>query len=216
MATKVVDLGNVRGPAGQDGSDGMACRPARFVVGAANAGWTADDCDYLCTGSEDQVKINAAIAALPAQGGEIVLLDGTYNVGYVNPITLNKANVTLRGSGPATRVKCTTLVDTISVTAANCTIRDLYVFSQRCYAVNNTGDRLTMLNLRSEGGSDGGGFWLQGTGAMVMGCRFDEDEEGYGYGGLYLHGSGHIVMGNKCCEIDNQATGCTVANNIIA
>lgn len=213
MATKVVDLGNVRGPAGQDG---MACRPARFVVGTTEAGWTAADCDYLCTGYEDQVKINAAIAALPAQGGEVVLLDGTYYVGYNAPITLNKANVTLRGSGPATRVVCSTLVDTISVTASDCTIRDLYVFSKLCSAVNSAGARLTMLHVRSEGGSSGGDIYINGTGAMVMGCRFDEDEEESGYGSLYLHGSGHVVMGNICYEIINQATGCTVVNNIVS
>ena len=215
MATRVVDLGNVRGPAGQDGSDGMACRPARFVVGTTKAGWTADDCDYLCTGSEDQVKINAAIAALPAHGGEIVLLDGTYYVGYNAPISLNKANVTLRGSGPATRVECSTLVDTIEVTAADCTIRDLYVYSKLCSAVNSTGDRLTLLNLRSEGGSSGGESWVEGTGAMIMGCRFEEDAEESGNGGLHLGGSGHVVMGNVCCSLGNNATGCVMANNIV-
>lgn len=215
MATRVVDLGNVRGPAGQDGNDGMACRPARLVVGTTAAGWTAADCDYLCTGSEDQTQINAAIAALHTRGGEIILLDGTYNVGHNAPITLNKANVTLRGNGPATRLQCTTLENTISVTAANCTIRDLYVYSKRCNTVYSSGSRLTLLNVHFEGGSDGGDTWIQGTGAVIMGCRFTEDKEGYGYGGLNLQGSGHVVMGNVCCELSNSATGCAVANNVI-
>lgn len=89
MATRTVDLGSVIGPqgprgytgaagaAGARGPRGRGC--ARLVVGTSKSGWTADDCDYLCDGTADQAEINAAIAALPSTGGEIVLLDGTYN-----------------------------------------------------------------------------------------------------------------------------------------
>lgn len=75
----------------------------RFVVGTAAAGWTADDCDYLCDGTGDQAEINAAIQALPASGGAICLLDGTYNIAA--PIAMNKGNVALRGNGMNTVLK---------------------------------------------------------------------------------------------------------------
>ena len=52
----------------------------RFVVGTSTNGWTEKDCDYLCDGTADQVEIQAAINALPSTGGEIVILDGTYNL----------------------------------------------------------------------------------------------------------------------------------------
>ncbi len=51
-------------------------KPCRFVVGSTGAGYTADDVDYLCDGTADEVEINAAIAALPENGGEVRLLDG--------------------------------------------------------------------------------------------------------------------------------------------
>ena len=58
-------------------SSGGGRRACRFVIGTAAAGWTAEDCDYLCDGTADDVEINAAIQALPAGGGEILVLDGT-------------------------------------------------------------------------------------------------------------------------------------------
>lgn len=68
----------------------------RFVVGTSTNGWTEKDCDYLCDGTDDQVKIKAAINALPATGGEIKLLDGTYNFGA--SLLLNKS-VKIIGEG---------------------------------------------------------------------------------------------------------------------
>lgn len=80
-----------------------AKRTCRFVVGTSTAGWTKDDCDYLCNGVDDYLKIQAALDALPATGGEVLVLDGTYNfTGLVNIVGSNK---TLRGSGAGTVLK---------------------------------------------------------------------------------------------------------------
>ena len=79
--------------AGGTGGDGK--RYARIVIGTSTNGWTAADCDYLCDGVDDQAEINQAIEALPYMGGEILLLDGTYNInGYVGVLR----NSTLRGT----------------------------------------------------------------------------------------------------------------------
>lgn len=75
-------------------------RTCRFVVGTSTAGWTAADVDYLCDGTADDVEINAAIQALPSIGGEIMLLDGRYNITI--PILLNKGCITLTGNGKST------------------------------------------------------------------------------------------------------------------
>lgn len=93
-------VGAVDAPSG--GSGKRACR---FVVGTSTAGWTADDCDYLCDGTADQVEINAAIQALPTGGGEIAILNGTYNI--AGPIAVNKSNVTISGNGTATKLVVT-------------------------------------------------------------------------------------------------------------
>lgn len=78
-------------------------RTARFVVGTTAAGWTQADCDYLCDGDADEAEINAAVQALPATGGEIILLDGTYHL--ADSIIIEKDGVTLTGNGSATILK---------------------------------------------------------------------------------------------------------------
>jgi parallel beta-helix repeat protein len=78
-------------------------KTARFVVGTSTAGWTAADCDYLCDGTNDQEEIIQALNALPATGGEVVILDGTYNI--TASINIPKDNVSLRGNGNATTLK---------------------------------------------------------------------------------------------------------------
>lgn len=57
---------------------------------------------YQCTGSNDQAKINLAINDLPASGGAVYLLEGTYTVN--GSININKSNVSLIGAGAGTRL----------------------------------------------------------------------------------------------------------------
>ena len=83
--------------------EGGRTKVARFVIGTSTAGWTAKDCDYLCDGTADQVEIIAALNALPATGGEVVILDGTYNI--TASINIPKNNVSIRGNGNATILK---------------------------------------------------------------------------------------------------------------
>jgi parallel beta-helix repeat protein len=78
-------------------------KTARFVIGTSTAGWTAKDCDYLCDGTNDQEEIIQALNDLPATGGEVVILDGTYNV--TASINVPKNNVSIRGNGNATILK---------------------------------------------------------------------------------------------------------------
>ena len=117
---------------------------ARFVVGVSTAGWTAANCDYLCDGTADQVEINAAITALPANGGEIVILDGTYNI--TAKINVNKSNVSIRGNGNATILKrmYTSAVEegVITLTSVSyCRISDLQIDGNRATynSTNNSG-----------------------------------------------------------------------------
>ena len=88
---------------GQEPAYYKQSRSCRFVVGTSAAGWTAADVDYLCDGTDDQVEINAAINALPAEGREIVLLDGIYNI--TDSIKINKANVSIVGNNKKTILK---------------------------------------------------------------------------------------------------------------
>ena len=107
---------------------GSGKRVCRFVVGTSTAGWTADDCDYLCDGTADDVEINAAIQALPSTGGEVVILDGTYNI--TATIAMNKNYVTLSGNGAATVLKRMwngSSTGVVTVTADYCTVKNLQI-----------------------------------------------------------------------------------------
>ena len=207
-------------------------RPARFVVGTSTAGWTADDCDYLCDGTSDQTEINAAIAAMPSGGGEVLLLDGTYNIS--GSCTISKANVSLRGCGPATvllrKFNGTSANGLIGCSAANCTISHLAIDGNKGSYTNenNRGvyasqsvanisiEQITVQNSRD-------GIYLGGvTGGRIAKCKVTNS----GAFGIYLYsateidvslnhidGTGEtavLVNGGKSTKVDgNTITGST-------
>jgi parallel beta-helix repeat protein len=72
---------------------------ATVVVAAGGSSQTAKDgAQYVGDGTNDQNAINSAISSgLPAAGGTVVLMEGTYNL--TAPITMNKAKVILAGQG---------------------------------------------------------------------------------------------------------------------
>lgn len=77
--------------------------PATIVVAASNSTTRGKTrADYTCTGTGDQATIQTAISALPATGGCIILLEGTYNLsGGISLI----ANTLLQGQGRSTILK---------------------------------------------------------------------------------------------------------------
>lgn len=70
-------------------------RAATIVVAASDATgtWNAD---YTCTGTNDEVTLATAIAALPATGGRVLLSDGTFKVKAPTPRT---TGVAIEGQG---------------------------------------------------------------------------------------------------------------------
>ncbi len=95
-----------------------------FVIGTTASSHTIDDCDYLCDGVDDQVEINAALAAIPDIGGEILILSGTYNLSAT--LTFGKSNTTLRGSGSSTILKAAISIDpAITVDKEYTVLRDM-------------------------------------------------------------------------------------------
>ncbi len=90
--------------AGGTGGDGK--RYARIVIGTSTNGWTAADCDYLCNGTADQEIFLEAINALPSSGGEIKVLDGTYNFSENVEVvpTVNSYSLSIVGCGKTTTI----------------------------------------------------------------------------------------------------------------
>jgi len=77
---------------------GAAIVPATLVVAASDS-VDPTRADYQCDGIDDHVEIQAALDALPAGGGEVFLLEGTYNIKA--SVTMDSYQ-TLRGCGTNT------------------------------------------------------------------------------------------------------------------
>ena len=83
-------------------------QPATLIVAASDS-LHPERADYVCDGVDDQVEIQAAVDALPDDGGKVILLDGLFNftgVAYGTDIlTITKSNVIIEGQGKATHIK---------------------------------------------------------------------------------------------------------------
>ena len=135
-------------------------RGATFVV-AADDSLHKNMANYVCSGAADEVEILLAINALPATGGEVVLLDGTYNVAA--SIAVARSNFTLRGMGRGTII--TTAVDNVDILTCvggagteltNIILRDFLVRGFTAGIGNDIGilwdyvDQSKIINVRSE------------------------------------------------------------------
>ena len=86
------------GGAGADPSWSNVTRSATFVIAASDSSTLSkQQADYVCDGTDDQVEIQAAIDALPASGGKILLLSGNY--AFSAHIISNVDNVIISGEG---------------------------------------------------------------------------------------------------------------------
>ena len=187
-------VGAVDAPSG--GSGKRACR---FVVGTSTAGWTADDCDYLCDGTDDQVEINAAIQALPSGGGEIVILDGTYNI--TATIAMNKDNVKLSGNGNATVLRrmwnssAGEGVITITAVSGGCCVENIFVDGNKSAynSSDNTGINLTSSNNNT-----------------ITGNTCNNNYNGIR---LFSSNSNNTITGNTCNNNNNCGINLTSSNN---
>lgn len=77
-----------------------AGRTATIVIAAHNSHpQSKAQADFVADGVDDQVEIQAAIDALPAVGGKVLLMEGTFHVGGTSPIISLRSNLTLAGMG---------------------------------------------------------------------------------------------------------------------
>lgn len=82
-------------------SDCCTVSSATFVIAASDSLHKLR-ADYVCDGVDDQVEIQAAIDALPADGGMVNLMDGTFD--FTSAIDIGSRN-TLSGTGFGTIIK---------------------------------------------------------------------------------------------------------------
>lgn len=81
-------------------------RSATLVVAASDATTASKNgADYVCDGTSDEVEINAALAALPTNGGKLVLTEGIFNI--ASSILVQNDNVQIVGAGTGQRAGAT-------------------------------------------------------------------------------------------------------------
>lgn len=209
-------------------NDIEARRTCRFVIGTSTAGWTQADCDYLCDGTDDQVEINAAIEALPADGGKIVVLDGIYDISAA--IINNNKNVSLVGCGTATVFKKSgggfsavsftsnrydkdrILLKDFVVDCNNANsgvygqfalIQNVIILNCSTNAINADESIIVDCIIKQSGALESSyGIWVTSN-SLVLNNKI-YILPGYNHG-IEVYGSNNIIIGNFCCQ-DNTNT----------
>ncbi|MCI5605584.1 MAG: right-handed parallel beta-helix repeat-containing protein, partial [Clostridia bacterium] len=172
-------------------------RSATIVVGASDSKYYSDysySANYKCTGTADQGQINSAIAALPSNGGKIVLLEGTYNIS--GSINVNKPNVTIEGMGNGTVLKTSSNISAINVSSSNCEIRYLSLI---CTASDRYGN----------------GIYVTGSSSIIENIRITHFEHN-----IYLAPGSDYAIVTKCYLYDGEgicarSKYCIISDNSI-
>lgn len=155
-------------------------RVSTIVVAASNSLDPAlAPAAYRCSGSADEVEINAALTAAAAVGGEVLLLDGMYVPAV--PITYPGNSLGLRGLGRATLIRPAAAAgNAINVTGRDdVIIRDLAIDTKtnasggHCIFIEDGADRFRVENVWIID-SDADGIHVEGTTidtGHIVGCH---------------------------------------------
>ena len=182
-------------------------RVATLVVAASDSSPKSKaQADYVCDGTDDHVEIQAALDALPADGGEVRLSEGTY---YIEVSLALDSNQTLRGCGKNTILTTTTAnLDIITATGSvgsektGILIADLCIDGDAGGVANEDGILWTYVDY-----SKIHNVWSQDNGDDGMDfsyCDFNEiignTCQGNGDNGINLYRSNYnnTIVGNAC------------------
>lgn len=201
---------------GGSSSGGSSKRVCRFIIGTTANNWSIDDCDYLCDGTDDHVEINAAIQSLPQTGGEIIILDGIYNIG--SSIEINKANTKLSGNGNSTILKRMWKADAaiINVNADYCVISDLQVDGNKSdYFLSGNGIYInsvsycTIKGITCNNNSSYGVYISNSDSNVISGNVCNNSVNGISISGS----TNNTITGNTCNGNSNYGVYLSTSNN---
>ncbi|MDP1853634.1 MAG: right-handed parallel beta-helix repeat-containing protein [Candidatus Omnitrophota bacterium] len=171
------------------------------------------EASYQCTGTDDQVKINAAIAACPASGGAVYLLEGTYDITMQSGqtqdnagIILNRNNISLIGAGNGTILKKRSAAETqyyiINATSAsNLLISQLQLDGSETKSAGIYFDNVTYSKIDK--------VWIRGTQGGRAGIYCTNSNNN-------IISNAHIDLGNPSENADGLELVGTSSNNIVS
>ncbi len=201
--------------------------------GYAVASQNPDGADVVVTSSDARSEINAAIASLPATGGTIYLMEGTYPV--FNTINVPN-NVTISGAGAATIIKLADLADASTTgiftnsdtaTGKNVTIKNLTIDGNSVNQDINTDsgiyfDHMSGGTISNVSVSDMG----YASGISLYSSNFNTITDttlSSNYGGIYLSASSNNIISNNYTAsgpdgitLDASSSNIVTGNNIRA
>ena len=184
----------------------------RLVIGTTTAGWLQADCDYLCDGTNDEQEFNTAIQFLNTyDGGEIVVLDGIYNISAA--IAISVPYVSLIGNGNATILKSLSAsTNLMNVTASGFHIANMSLegnIQQDCINISSAGINAMVENVAFSGA--GTGIYTEGSSGQFIGNQFVNNKIG-----AYLASSNNIVNANTFDTCSDWGVYIEGNNNIIS
>jgi len=107
-----------------NGNDGISVGQNIYILTVGNLASASGSADYTCDGTDDNVQFQAALNALPAIGGKLVVLAGNYS--FSAAISRAIDNVIIEGVGKASFIARDGLNPVIDMGArANWIIKDL-------------------------------------------------------------------------------------------
>ena len=197
----------------------------RLVIGTATAGWLQADCDYLCDGTNDEQEFNTAIQFLATHnGGEIVVLDGAYNIS--TPIEINVSNVNLIGNGNTTILKgLSASTNLMNVTASGFHITNMSLegtAQQNCINISSAGSNIVVENIAFSGAANG--VYTEGDYGQFIANQFVNSNNGIRFAsnnniasantfnsctdwGVYVEGNNNIISNNSITNSGNGIYG---------
>lgn len=211
----------------------------RLVIGTSTAGWLQADCDYLCDGTNDEQEFNTAIQFLNTyDGGEIVVLDGAYNISAA--IAISIPNVSLIGNGNATILKnLSTTTNLINVTAPDFHIASMSLegtTQQDCINISSAGSNVVVESVAFSGADNG--IYTEGSSGQFIGNQFVNNDRGIylvsnnnivnanvfnncSVWGVYIEGNGNIISNNTFTNCgtavynETPSSGANIVNNVM-
>lgn len=209
---------------------GVDTRTATLVVAASDS-LHPEKADYQCDGINDHMEIQAALDALPATGGEVKLLDGTYNCEVA--AGRNISNVTVKGNGKNTILTTSTpnlaFLSFVGASGAELTgiiIADLQIdggasLISDCGIYFEYVDYSFIQNVYSRRHASGSGSYQAGI--YLLNSDFNSIIgnicQGNGYEGIWLYASSNNTIIGNICQGNSYDGICftnSSSNNIIS
>lgn len=180
-------------------SDTKDIRTATYVVAASDSEHKYM-ADYRCDSTDDHEEIQAAIDALPATGGEVFLLDGTYNIEVA---LVMDSYQTLRGCGRNTILTTSTVgIDIIAAIGSDGSEKIGILIADLC----TIGDLINQ--------NDNGINWTYVDYSKIVNVW---SRDNYTLHGIYLRDSDWNQIINNTCQ-NNNGSGIHLSrsrNNVV-